>query len=90
MSRAPFLLAPLDASHDRTRFSSDSEPLNHYLREQATQDIRRRVADPWLRQWVHVIPFFAYPPAVRKIIYTPTPYAEFLPMISAHRISDTI
>ena len=44
MSRAPFLLAPLDASHDRTRFSSDSEPLNHYLREQATQDIRRRVA----------------------------------------------
>ncbi len=44
MSGAPFLLAQLDAAHDRTAFSSDSEPLNRYLREQVTQDIRRRVA----------------------------------------------
>lgn len=44
MSRAPFLLAPLDGAHDRTKFHCDSEPLNCYLREQATQDIRRRVA----------------------------------------------
>lgn len=44
MSRAPFLLAPLDATHDRTTFHCDSEPLNRYLREQVTQDIRRRVA----------------------------------------------
>ena len=44
MSRAPFLLAPLDATHDRAGFHSDSEPLNRYLREQVTQDIRRRVA----------------------------------------------
>jgi len=44
MSRAPFLLARLDASHDRTTFRSDSEPLNRYLREQVTQDMRRRVA----------------------------------------------
>jgi ribosomal protein S18 acetylase RimI-like enzyme len=44
MSRAPFLLAPLDAAHDRAKFHCDSEPLNRYLREQATQDIRRRVA----------------------------------------------
>jgi ribosomal protein S18 acetylase RimI-like enzyme len=44
MSRAPFRLAPLDATHDRTAFRSDSEPLNRYLREQVTQDIRRRVA----------------------------------------------
>lgn len=28
------------------------------------------VAAMWQRQWEHVIPFFAYPPAVRKIIYT--------------------
>jgi ribosomal protein S18 acetylase RimI-like enzyme len=35
---------PLDAAHDRAAFNSDSEPLNRYLREQATQDIRRRVA----------------------------------------------
>jgi ribosomal protein S18 acetylase RimI-like enzyme len=44
MSGAPFLLVPLDAAHDRTTFRSDSEPLNRYLREQVTQDIRRRVA----------------------------------------------
>lgn len=44
MSGAPFLLAPLGATHDRAGFKSDSEPLNSYLREKATQDIRRRVA----------------------------------------------
>lgn len=44
MSRAPFLLAALDAVHDRAAFCSDSEALNRYLREQVTQDIRRRVA----------------------------------------------
>lgn len=44
MSSAPFRLAPLDAAHDRAPFDSGSEPLNRYLREQVTQDIRRRVA----------------------------------------------
>ncbi len=44
MSHAPFLLMPLEAEHDRAAFRSDSEPLNRYLREQVTQDIRRRVA----------------------------------------------
>lgn len=39
-----FKLASLDAALDRTVFNSDSEPLNRYLREQVTQDIRRRVA----------------------------------------------
>ncbi len=28
------------------------------------------VVSMWQRQWEHVTPFFAYPPAVRKIIYT--------------------
>jgi hypothetical protein len=45
MSAAPFLLVPLDAAaHDRSGFDCDAEPLNRYLREQASQDIRRRVA----------------------------------------------
>lgn len=44
MSDTPFRLAPLNAVHDRAAFNSDSEPLNRYLREQVTQDIRRRVA----------------------------------------------
>lgn len=44
MSPTPFQVAPLDAIHDRTAFNSDSEPLNRYLREHVTQDVRRRVA----------------------------------------------
>jgi len=44
MNRAPFEVAPLSAAHGRNDFESDSQPLNLYLREQATQDIRRRVA----------------------------------------------
>lgn len=44
MMGAPFKLVPLDAGHDRAAFNSDSEPLNRYLREQAIQDVRRRVA----------------------------------------------
>ena len=44
MSGAPFRLALLDAGHDRAAFNSDSDQLNRYLREQVTQDIRRRVA----------------------------------------------
>lgn len=43
MNGAPFRLAPLGAAHDRGAFNSRSEPLNRYLREQVTQDIRRRV-----------------------------------------------
>lgn len=44
MTSAPFHLVPLDAAHDRAGFNCISEPLNRYLREQATQDVRRRVA----------------------------------------------
>lgn len=44
MSRAPFLVALLDSAHERSEFNCASEPLNRYLREQVTQDIRRRVA----------------------------------------------
>ncbi len=39
----------------------------------ATSDWGRKfptVAAMWRRQWKQVTPFFAYPPAVRKIIYT--------------------
>ena len=44
MSRAPFQLALLNGAHDRTTFNSGSEPLDRYLCEQVTQDVRRRVA----------------------------------------------
>lgn len=39
-----FRFEVLRAEHDRTAFSSGVEPLDRYFREQATQDIRRRVS----------------------------------------------
>jgi predicted GNAT family N-acyltransferase len=40
----PYRIDPLSAHHDRAAFSSGVEPLDHYLRAQAGQDSRRRVA----------------------------------------------
>ena len=42
MSAPPLRLQVLGDGHDRTRFNSGSEPLDRYLRERVTQDIRRR------------------------------------------------
>jgi ribosomal protein S18 acetylase RimI-like enzyme len=43
MSEIRFRVTPLDAVHNRTTFNSGSEPLDRYLQQQVTQDIRRRV-----------------------------------------------
>ena len=43
MSSAPFRVAPLEISLDRSTFTSGSEPLDGYFQNQVTQDIRRRV-----------------------------------------------
>jgi GNAT superfamily N-acetyltransferase len=40
----PFSIAPLDRTHDRASFHSGSEALDRYLRERASQDVRRRIA----------------------------------------------
>lgn len=44
MSGAPFGIESLNAGHDRPSFRSGSDPLDRYFREQATQDVKRRVA----------------------------------------------
>ena len=44
MTRAPLRVALLDAGHDRAAFASGSAPLDRYLQQQVTQDVRRRVA----------------------------------------------
>lgn len=44
MRRPPFRVALLDASHDRAAFDSGTPALDRYLKEQVTQDMRRRVA----------------------------------------------
>jgi ribosomal protein S18 acetylase RimI-like enzyme len=42
--RPPFRLEPLSDEHDRASFACGEEVLDRYLRTQATQDIRRRIA----------------------------------------------
>ena len=42
-SAAQFRIEPLSSAHDRSQFVSGSAPLDRYLREQASQDIKRRI-----------------------------------------------
>jgi len=41
---APFRIEALAPEHDRAGFACGSDPLDRYLREQATQDMRRRTS----------------------------------------------
>jgi GNAT superfamily N-acetyltransferase len=40
--KGPFIIEPLAARHDRTRFACGVDPLDRYFRERAGQDVRRR------------------------------------------------
>lgn len=44
MSSSPFQVKPLYAACDRAAFNCGSEPLNRHIREQVSQDVRRRLA----------------------------------------------
>ncbi|MDS0862521.1 GNAT family N-acetyltransferase [Burkholderia pseudomultivorans] len=44
MSGAQLVVAALGATHDRSRFGCGTPTLDRYLREQVTQDVRRRIA----------------------------------------------
>ena len=44
MNGIKFKVVQLNATHDKALFNCDSEPLNRYLKEQASQDIKRRVS----------------------------------------------
>jgi GNAT superfamily N-acetyltransferase len=46
--RPPFNIAPLDPAHDRNAFECGVPALDRYLREQVTQDIRRRIANAFV------------------------------------------
>ena len=43
-----YVIEPLSDEHDRAGFDCGVEALSRYLREQAGQDLRRRVASPFL------------------------------------------
>ena len=44
MDESPLTVKPLDPHHDRASFSCGEPSLDHYIRRQASQDARRRVA----------------------------------------------
>jgi len=45
---APWTVEPLGKRHDRAAFSCGKAPLDRYLKDQAGQDARRRVAAPFV------------------------------------------
>jgi ribosomal protein S18 acetylase RimI-like enzyme len=45
MTAAPFRIEPLGSRHDRSAFHCGEEALDRYFQAQATQDIRRRIAN---------------------------------------------
>ncbi len=43
MTRLSIAVVPLEDEHDRSSFSSGSDPLDRYFSQQVSQDVRRRV-----------------------------------------------
>jgi GNAT superfamily N-acetyltransferase len=44
VSDVPFVIVPPSATHDRASFTCGVAPLDRYFRQQASQDVRRRIA----------------------------------------------
>ena len=79
----------LAGRHDRSKFESGSEPLDRYLRQQASQDARRGVARVFVAVWdgdPEVVGFYTLsaasierselpPEAARRLPYYPIPAA---------------
>jgi transposase-like protein len=64
---------PLAAALKSIYQAASSDAAAKALQEFAESDWGKKfptVAAMWQRQWEQVIPFFAYPPEVRRIIYT--------------------
>jgi GNAT superfamily N-acetyltransferase len=48
MPRSTWLIEPLNSAHNRDSFSCGNSALDRYLKEQATQDLRRGCATPFV------------------------------------------
>jgi len=88
----PFRVEPLNERHDRAAFTCGEEALDRYLRTQATQDIRRRVASCVVVIEVATGRFAAYYTIAAASIPTPQLPAEMIkrlpryPTLAAVRI----
>jgi GNAT superfamily N-acetyltransferase len=82
VSPAPYRVVPLDAAaHDRSSFTSTSALLDRYLREQVTQDIRRRVAACFvaITQEEHIAGYYTLASASLLLADLPPATAKKLP-----------
>ena len=80
----PFRVEPLNERHDRAAFACGEEPLDRYLRTQATQDIRRRVASCFVAIEVATGRFAAYYTIAAASIPTPQLPPEILKRLPRH------
>jgi len=72
---------PLGAGYDRSAFSCGVPALDRYLREQAGQDARRRVAAPFVASTdgVKVLGFYTLSATSIQLTEVPAPFAKKLP-----------
>jgi GNAT superfamily N-acetyltransferase len=79
---ASFVVAALLPDHDRLAFSCGVEPLDRYLQTQATQDIRRRVANCFVATSADsniIAGYYTFSAASVPMLDLPTETAKRLP-----------
>jgi GNAT superfamily N-acetyltransferase len=77
-----YQLTQLTAAHDRSDFRSGSEPLDRYLRERASQDLKRYVATPFLLYDLdagRVAGYYTLAPTGIQLTDLPAPLQQKLP-----------
>lgn len=81
MDLSTIRIEPLGANHDRSAFSCGAPELDRYLREQAGQDARRRVAAPFIASTdgIRVLGFYTLSATSIQLIDVPTELAKRLP-----------
>ena len=81
MDLAAIRIEPLGPEHDRSAFSCGAPDLDHYLREQAGQDARRRVAAPFVASsdCVRVLGFYTLSATSIQLTEVPAALAKKLP-----------
>jgi GNAT superfamily N-acetyltransferase len=82
MSEAPYRVEPLGPPHDRTAFQCGEPALDRYFRIQATQDIRRHVANCFVAVEAatgHVAAYYTISAAGIPLVDLPPEEAKRLP-----------
>ena len=79
---ASFVIAPLSPNHDKLAFSCGVDPLDRYLQTQATQDIRRRIANCFVATSANsniIAGFYTFSAASVPMLDLPSETAKRLP-----------